>query len=290
MARVCFLGIGNMGLGMASKLIEADHNVQIYNRTQSKALSLVEKGAALFDTPRQAASGADVVISMVGDDSASRSMWLGNDGALTSGLASAAIIIECSTISHDWVMELSAIVHNMDFIYLDSPVTGSPADAAAGELTLFLGGDAETIARAQPYLEPLSNSQIHFGAIGSGTAYKLIVNLMGSIQIAATAEGLLVAEKAGLDLKLVAKALADGAAGSSNVVRNSAQMANSTHEEDVLFNARWRLKDTKYGVKFADKLGQEILLGKTAENLFQKLVDAGYARSAESKIIDVLRG
>ncbi len=126
MARVCFLGTGNMGLGMATRLIEAGHDVQVYNRTRGKATPLGDKGAVIFDTPRQAAKGVDAVISMVGDDSASRSVWLGEGGALGANLPPKTLVIECSTISHDWVMDLSATIDKMNLQYLDCPVTGYP--------------------------------------------------------------------------------------------------------------------------------------------------------------------
>lgn len=289
MARIGFLGTGNMGIGMAARLLEAGHHVRVFNRTKTKAAPLIEKGAVVADTPQQAAGGADAIMAMVGDDVASRAIWLGEEGALAATPAKKAVIIECSTLSHDWVIELSRIVKDYGLSYLDCPVTGFPEAAARGELTLFLGGDKQTISLAQPYLMPLSIAQIHFGKVGAGTAYKLIVNLMGSIQIAAAAEGLLVAEKAGLDLDLVVKALAMGGSGSPQVTRNSKLMVEAEHDKNVMFNAYWRLKDTRYGVKFADKMGQQTLLGKVAEEIFQKLVNAGHGKLAESKVIDILR-
>jgi len=289
MAHIAFLGIGNMGAGMASRLVDAGHDVYAFNRTRSKVIRLVEKGVIPAETPKQAANGADVVISMVGDDMASRTVWLGDEGALSADLAEHTLMIECSTLSHDWVMELSTIVKDRNLSYLDCPVTGLPDAAAAGELTLFIGGDSDVIVAAQPYLTPLSIRQIHFGDIGAGTAYKLIVNLIGSIQIVAVAEGLLVAEKAGLNLDLVADALGTGGAGSPSVRRNSKKMAAADHENDVQFNTGWRLKDTKYGVEFAHKMRQDASLGKIAEKAFQLAMDAGFSNLSESKVIDVLR-
>ena len=289
MARIGFLGTGNMGAGMAARLLDAGHQVSVFNRTQSKTAELIAKGAVLANTPKQAAQGADAIIAMLADDAASRAMWLGDEGALAAQSAKQAVVIECSTLSHGWVLELAAIVQSRGLAYLDCPVTGLPEAAANGELTLFLGGDKQTIDLAQDFITPLSSAQIQFGDVGSATAYKLIVNLMGSIQIAAAAEGLLLAEKAGLDLDLVAKSLGAGAAGSPQVTRNSKLMVEAEHDKNVLFNAALRLKDTQYGVMFADQLGQQIPLGSVAEATFQKLVDAGYGQLAESKVIDVLR-
>ncbi len=289
MAHIGFLGTGNMGAGMAARLLQAGHHVSVFNRTQSKTVALVEKGAVLANTPKQAAQGADAIIAMLGDDDASRAIWLGDEGALAAQSAKQAVVIECSTLSHSWVLELAQFVQSRGQAYLDCPVTGLPEAAATGELTLFLGGDKQTIDLAQDFLKPLSLAQIHFGDVGSATAYKLIVNLMGSIQIAAAAEGLLLAEKAGLDLNLVAKTLGTGAAGSPQVARNSKLMVEAEHDNNVLFNAALRLKDTQYGVKLADQLGQQTPLGAVAEEIFQKLIDAGFGQLAESKVSDVLR-
>ena len=99
----------------------------------------------------------------------------------------------------------------------------------------------------------------------------------------------MVAEKAGLDLDLVAKALGMGSSGSPQVTRNSKLMVEAKHDKNVRFNAYWRLKDTRYGVKFADKMGQQTPLGKVAKKIFQKLINAGHGKLAESKVIDILR-
>jgi 3-hydroxyisobutyrate dehydrogenase len=289
MGNIAFLGLGNMGSGMACRLLAAGHQVTVYNRTRQKADPLIQKGAKFAETPKQAAESAEVIFAMVSDDSASRAIWLGENGALASTLSRQAIVVECSTLSHQWVIELSGLVKQQGLSYLDCPVTGMPDAAASGTLTLFLGGDKNTIDRVQPFLTPISNGQLEFGEIGAGTAYKLIVNLMGSIQIAATAEGLLVAENAGLDMNLVAKALSTGAAASQNVIRTSRQMVEAEFDQNILFNASLRLKDSAYGVALANDLGQEVVLGKLALESFQKLVDAGFGGSSESKVIDVLR-
>ena len=288
MANIGFLGTGNMGIGMAGRLLNADHHVTVYNRTRAKADPLIDKGAVFATTPKLAAENADFIIAMVSDDAASQAVWTGEEGALSATLPKHVIAIECSTLSHQWVMELSGIIKGNGISYLDCPVTGLMDAAASGTLTLFLGGDQSTIKQVQSILSSISNAQIHFGDIGAGTAYKLMVNLMGSVQIAATAEGLLIAEKAGLDLNLVTKALASGAAASPNVIRTSRQMVDGEHDQNILFNASLRLKDCLYGVELAKSLDQEVAFGKLATESFQTLVDGGFGEYSESKIIDVL--
>jgi 3-hydroxyisobutyrate dehydrogenase len=123
MARIAFVGLGNMGLRMATRLIETGHILNVYNRTASRAKPLV-LGAQLFDSPKNACQGVDAVISMVADDIASRAVWLGMDGILAANFASNGFAIECSTLSHDWVAELSSQCKASGLRYLYAPVTG----------------------------------------------------------------------------------------------------------------------------------------------------------------------
>jgi len=289
MTTLAFLGTGNMGGGMAGRLISAGHEVRVYNRTPEKAAPLAERGATLAATPKDAAVGAEAVFSMVGDDEASRAMWLGDTGALAAGVADNALIIECSTLSHDWVLELAGTAQAKGLRYIDCPVTGIPSTAETGELTLLVGADEGDLAAAQPLLDIVSSNTIRFGGIGTGTAYKLMVNLMGAVQIAGAAEGMLIAEKAGLDAMAVADALALGAASSPQVIRTTKQMAVGGHDENITFAGKLRLKDVLYALAMADKLGQETPFGETARDAFQRLADAGLEELNETKVIDVLR-
>jgi 3-hydroxyisobutyrate dehydrogenase len=157
---------------------------------------------------------------MVTDDQASRAIWRGADGALAATLAPGTFVIECSTLSYDWVMELSGEVRSLGLRYIDAPVTGLPDTTASGELTLLVGATIEDLNAAGPLLGRFSQRTWHFGSPGTGTAYKLLVNMLGAVQIASVAETLAVAEKMGLDLGLVAEALATGQAASPQVIRN----------------------------------------------------------------------
>ena len=289
MASIAFLGTGNMGAGMAGCLIKAGHDLTVYNRTMEKTRPLAELGATAADTPQEAAKGADAVIAMVADDEASKAVWLGDTGALAAETAENAMTVECSTLSHDWVLELAATAGQKGLRYIDCPVTGIPVKAAAGDLTLLVGAEAGDMETARPLLQPFSSEIIHFGPVGAGTAYKLMVNLMGAVQIAGAAEGMLIAEKAGLDPGQVADALAKGAAASPQVIRNARRMAAADHKQNITFSGQLRLKDTLYGLRLADKLGQQTPFGDAARDAFQMLLDEGFDELNESKVIDVLR-
>jgi 3-hydroxyisobutyrate dehydrogenase len=289
MARIAFVGTGRMGIGMAGRLLDTGHDLVVHNRTPDRAAPLIDRGARFAPTPAQAAAGADAVIVMVSDDDASRSVWLGPDGVLAGAPTIDTIGIDCSTLSYDWVLELASAVREAGLRYLDCPVTGLPDAAAAGRLTLLVGADPAELEEARPLLTPLAGQILLFGPIGSGTVYKLLVNLMGAVQIAGAAEGMALAERAGLDLDLVARALASGQAASPQVVRNSRRMADDDHDQSVAFSGRLRYKDTAYAMRLAERLGVGAPFGQVALDGLDALLAAGLGDRNESSIIEVAR-
>lgn len=289
MTRVGFIGLGRMGRGMAGRLLGAGHDVVVFNRTPAKAASLVDAGARPAATPRAAADNADAVFVMVADDEASRAVWLGDEGVLAADLAADAFGIECSTLSHAWILTLAAQAQARGLRFLDAPVTGLPDAAAAGELTLLVGAEPDDLAAAEPLLQTVATSWIRFGAPGAGTAYKLIVNLMGAVQIAGVAEGLALAERAGLDLEQVYVAIVAGQAASPQVVRNARRMVAADHDRDIVFSGRLRHKDTDYAIRLADQLAARIPLGRAALDGLVQLLGAGLGDVNESSIIEIAR-
>jgi len=252
MVRVAFIGLGRMGHGMAGRYLDAGFDVSVWNRSRAKADELIARGARWSTSPGDAAIDADAVVTMVADDDASRAVWLGSDGAATT-MKAGTFAIECSTISHDHALRLSRELHARSLIYIDCPVTGLPDAAAAGKLTLLVGANGADLEKARPFLAPLSTTIRHFGEVGSGTVYKLINNLMGAIQIAGIAEGLAIAEQAGLDMKLVLEAVESGVAASPQVIRHSKRMV-ARDFTGATFTASLRHKDAAYAVALAESL------------------------------------
>ena len=289
MARVAFIGLGRMGSGMARRILDGGHELRVFNRTAIRADDLVHRGAVHCATPREACTDAHAVVSMVTDDQASRAIWYGTAGALAARFAPGAFAVECSTLSYDWVLELSAEVIRHGLKYLDAPVTGLPEGAAAGELTLLLGSDLEDLSAARSLLKAFSKRILHFGRIGTGTAYKLLVNMLGAVQIASAAEMMAIAEKVGLDLGMVADALATGQAASPQVVRNVRRIADGHHDRDVLFTPQLRLKDVDYGLALAHRFSIGSPFGRLAGDLFRELCLLEPGQNNESKIIEIAR-
>jgi len=287
MARIGFLGLGNMGAGMARRLIAPGTELRVWNRTAARGEALAALGARVTATPAEAAAGADAVFAMLADDAASAAVWLGRDGALQA-LPAGALAIDCSTLSAAWVSELAAAAAARRLRYLDGPVTGLPEAAAEGKLTLLVGAADADLEAARPYLERLGERIIHFGPVGAGTAYKLTVNLMGAVQIAGAAEGLAMAAAAGLDLAQVAEALAAGQAASPQVVRTARRIVADDHDAEVVFAARLRRKDADYGLRLARQLGLAAPLGTTAERLYAEMVAVGLGALNDSGIVRLL--
>jgi len=289
MSRIAFLGLGRMGIGMAQCLLARGHTLCVYNRTAARAEPLVRMGAVAAETPQVACSGAEAIVAMSADDESSRALWCGPDGALSATPVPGALAIECSTLSHDWVLELADRAASQSLRYLDCPVTGLPSAAAAGELTLLIGASSESLALATPLLEAISTRRFHFGPVGAGTAYKLMINLMGAVQIASAAEGMVIAERAGLDPQVVAEAIESSQAASPQVVRNVHRFVRDDHDRDVVFTPVLRLKDVDYALRLAAKLGVNVPFGDDARAAFERLVELGGATSNESRVIEAAR-
>jgi 3-hydroxyisobutyrate dehydrogenase-like beta-hydroxyacid dehydrogenase len=199
MKNISILGLGAMGSRMAASLLKAGYQVTVWNRSAAKAQPLQALGARAASTPREAALGADVVISMLRDDEASRSAWLDQTtGALVS-MATGSIAIESSTLTPKWVSELAQAAQGRGVEFLDAPVAGSRPQAEAGQLIFLVGGRANTLLRAESLLKSMGGAVHHAGGVGSGATVKLMVNALFGIQVAAMAELLGWAKRSGLD-------------------------------------------------------------------------------------------
>ncbi|MEO1593030.1 MAG: NAD(P)-dependent oxidoreductase, partial [Cyanobacteria bacterium J06632_22] len=188
MQQIALLGTGAMGARLAQNLMQAGYAVTVYNRTRARAEVLIDQGATYAATPCKAAEGADVVISMVRDDAASRQVWLAAKTGAIQGLKRGAVAISASTLTVDWTRQLSKALGDQNQPFLVLPVVGSRPQAEAKSLIGLLGGDTEVFAQVHPVLSSAGISNIH--AIGTPTqamAMKLAVNALFGIQVAALA-------------------------------------------------------------------------------------------------------
>ena len=286
MPHVAFIGLGRMGHGMAGRYLDAGFTLAVWNRSQAKAADLIARGARWAASPADAAEGTDAVVTMVADDEASRSVWLGQDGAAMTAKAG-TLAIECSTVSYRHALDIGRELRGRGLVYIDSPVTGLPDAAASGKLTLLVGAEPADLEAARIYLVPLSTTIRHFGAVGPGTVYKLINNLMGAIQIAGIAEGLAIAEQAGLDMNLVLESIETGVAASPQVLRHSRRMVGRNFS-GATFTAALRHKDAAYAVALAESLlCNTPLMGRAAVQAYEQ-AKAHAPDDDEGKMIEIV--
>lgn len=285
MAKIAFLGLGKMGIGMAGRLLAAGNEVSVWNRSADKGASLAAKGAIVASSPAEAAENSDAVFSMVADDTASERVWLADDGALTTA-PSTALTIECSTISHDHVGRLAQAANAKGCRYVDCPVNGPPSAAAAGELVLLVGASTVDLEQAHPLLEIISSSVLHFGDVGTGTAFKLINNLLGAVHIASIAEAVHLAHMLELDRETLVAAVESGPCASPHVKRMIRPMVEGRSADQFGLAIGLREKDSRYCLDMVKALNTGMSVGDAAYQWY-RLASESVADQDDSALLQV---
>lgn len=275
-----------MGSGMAHNLLKAGFPLAVYNRTESKTAPLVELGATAAKSPADAAKDADVVISMLADDDASRALWLGADGALTA-MRSGAIAMESSTVSPEWVAELYGHCLRKLVRLIEAPVTGSRTQAEQAQLTFLAAGDKNTLDELMPVLRCMSKEVLHVGKIGCGAQLKLINNFLCGVQAASMAEAIAWIERSDLDRTAALEFLKKGAAGSGILSAMADRMTRRTYE--VNFLLRLMGKDLRYAQAAAAREEVTLSTAETAGKLFEKARAEGHGEQDMSAVVEAVR-
>jgi 3-hydroxyisobutyrate dehydrogenase len=283
---VAVMGLGLMGSGMASRLVGHGFNVTVFNRSAQKAEALGALGAKVAKTPGEAAQGADFVISMLADDGAAREVWLGAEGAMKN-VNRDAVLIECSTVSVQWVKELSAAAGKRGCELLDAPVTGSKSHAAAGELLFLVGGSDRALAKARPVLAAMSRDIFHLGPTGSGALVKLINNFVCGVQVVAIAEALALMERTDLDVAKALAVLTEGAPGSPLVKALSKRMTSRDYTPN--FMLKLMKKDLQYAIEEAGRHSMSLATAAAALGTMSKAEEAGNGDKDFSSVVELLR-
>jgi 3-hydroxyisobutyrate dehydrogenase len=284
--RVALFGLGIMGGGMARRLLAAGFPLSVFNRDRAKAALLEADGATVAATPREAAAGATVAIGMVADDNASRSIWLGPDGALAA-LAPGSVVIESSTLTVEWVRELAAAAAARGCEVLDAPVTGSKMQAASGELSFLVGGSASALERVRPVLDAMGKNAVHIGPTGSGALLKLINNFLCGIQAVSIGEALTLIENSGLDRARAIEFLSGAAPGSPIMKTMFARMTSG----DLSPNFRMELmaKDMGYAMKEGARNGVALTTAELALSAFNRAIAEGHADHDFAAVVEPIR-
>ncbi|MEM1139919.1 MAG: NAD(P)-dependent oxidoreductase [Pseudomonadota bacterium] len=288
MTALAFLGLGAMGSRMAARLLEAGHDLTVWNRSDGPAADLEAAGAKRAQTPRAAASGAEVVFAMVRDDAASARVWLDEaDGAL-DGLKDGAVGVDCSTLSVPFVHKLSAAFVAQGRPLLDAPVAGSRPQAEAAQLIFLAGGEAAQVEAVRPLLSAMGGAVHHAGAQGAGATVKLMVNAMLGTQLALMGELIGFADKAGIDAKTAIEIV-----GSIPVCSPAAKLASEAMLKGAFapaFPIDLVAKDFDLIRETAGAFAADIPLANAAGAVYRHAEDAGYADDNITGVVQLYRG
>jgi 3-hydroxyisobutyrate dehydrogenase len=284
--RIAFLGLGIMGSGMARRLLTNGFPLTVFNRNAEKAKPFAAEGARVAGSPHEAAAQADFIVSMVADDVAARSLWLGENGALAAARPG-TVCIECSTVTVNWVRELATAAALKKCEFLDAPVTGSKMQAASGELCFIVGGDSATLEKVRPVLAAMSKAVVHLGPTGSGAMVKLINNFVCGVQVASLAEAVAMIERSGLDRAKALEVLTGGAPGSPLVKAVSARMTAPDFTPNFLL--RLMAKDLGYAIQEGGKLSVELTTATAALKDFQRAIATGHGEKDIAAVVEPFR-
>jgi len=262
-----------MGSGMAQRLLSANFPLTVYNRNRAKSIPFAANGAFVAESPREAASHAQIILSMVADDVASRQVWLGAEGAL-AGVSPSSVLIESSTLSLGWIKELETAAAELGCEFLDAPVTGTKPHAASGELLFLVGGSRDALDAARPVFSVLGRDAIHLGPSGTGALMKLVNNFVCGVQAASFAEALSLIDAGGLDRDKAVSILTGGAPGSGIVKRVADRVAANDFTPN--FGLRWMAKDLAYAIGTASARGIPLRTAAAALSIFREAIAEGH--------------
>lgn len=290
MARVGFVGLGNMGSGMAANLAAHGHDVRAFDLSSGALDRAAAAGCLVVGSAAEAAAGADAIVTMLPAGAAVEVVYREH---LLSAAPPAAILIDCSTIDVATARRVAADALAHGLTAVDAPVSGGIGAAKAGTLTFMVGGPAQDFARAEPFLADMGKAVIHAGASGAGQAAKICNNMLLGATMIATCEAFLLAGRLGLDARRF-YAIASVSSGQSWSMTSYAPLPGvgpdspADHDYAGGFAAALMLKDLRLAAEAAASVGAVTPMGSEAEALFSRLVERGDGGLDFSAIIKLL--
>lgn len=293
MAKIGFIGLGNMGLPMAQNLVKAGHQVVGADMNAAAVARLKEAGGAAAANAVAAAEGADAIVTMLPSGKEVREVYLGADGLIARAKAG-ALLIDSSTIDVETARAVAKAAQEKGLAMVDAPVSGGVGGAQAGTLTFMVGGSEEAFARAKPILEAMGKTIVHAGGPGNGQAAKICNNMILGVSMIAVSEAFVLAEKLGLD----AQKLFDISSKSSGQcwslttycpVPGPVPTSPANRDYQAGFTAAMMLKDLKLAQDAAQSTKTMTPLGASAATVYERYVQSGEAGRDFSGIVRFLR-
>lgn len=283
------VGLGRMGAAMARRLLESGRPVCGFTRSRARAEDLIAAGLRWSDTPRGVAEAADVVLTSLPDDDAVRSAAEGPDGLL-AGLGAGRTWVDLSTVRPRISRALAAAAGERGAALVDAPVSGGPAQVAAGTLTIMVGGDEAAYRRAEPVLR-LLGTPTHVGGNGQGLVLKLAINISLAVQMLAFAEGLLLAVGSGIDREVALRVMSESPIGSP-MLRARAPLVFALPDE-ALFTLQFMHKDVELALEVGQALDVPLPTAERAAEVLRQAHALGFDDrdlAALYAVLEQLRG
>jgi 3-hydroxyisobutyrate dehydrogenase-like beta-hydroxyacid dehydrogenase len=282
-----FVGLGAMGGRVAGRLLDAGHEVVGTNRTAARAAPLRERGLVWRDTAREVAEGSGVVFSMVTDDAALEAIAAGTDGLL-AGLTPGTVWVDMSTVSPATSRGLAGRVQALGAAMLDAPVSGSVREAESGTLTIMVGGDENAFATVEPLLRELGQAVRHIGDNGQGLRLKLAINISLAAQMLAFAEGVLLAERGGIERSLAIDVMAGSSIGSP-FLHGRAPLVLDLPDE-AWFDVELAHKDIRLALATGKSDDVPLPSAELADTWMGRATELGYGHRDVAALFAVLAG
>ncbi len=294
MARIGFIGLGNMGLPMAQNLIKAGHQVEGVDVNPAAVDKLKAAGGAGVEFAKVAASRADVVITMLPAGNQVRDVYLGANGIIENANPG-TLLIDCSTIDVETARDVASAAEKKGLMMLDAPVSGGVGGATAGTLTFMVGGSTQAFARAETILQKMGKTIVHAGGAGNGQAAKICNNMILGVSMIAVSEAFVLAEKLGLDHQKLfdISSKSSGQCWSMTTycpVPGPVPASPANRDYQAGFTAAMMLKDLKLAQDAAKASGATTALGADAARIYAQYVESGEAGRDFSGIIRFIRG
>ncbi|GHA08690.1 3-hydroxyisobutyrate dehydrogenase [Novosphingobium arvoryzae] len=288
--KIAFIGLGNMGGGMAANLVKAGHDVHAFDLSADALARAAENGCTTYTSVREAVQGADAVVSMLPNGAIVNSVYTAD---VIGHAPAGALLLDCSTIDVDTARLIGAAAASGGYPMVDAPVSGGIAAANGGTLTFMVGGSADAFAKAEPILSAMGKAVIHAGDSGAGQAAKICNNMILGATMIATCEAFALAEKLGLDLQTFYD-ISSKASGQSWSMTSycpvpgvgPASPADNGYQGG--FAAALMLKDLKLAMEAARSAGSQVPMGARAEELYAAFNAAGNGGQDFSAIIKTL--
>jgi 3-hydroxyisobutyrate dehydrogenase len=291
--KIAFIGLGNMGAPMARNLIKAGHALNLFDLNQTVLKELAELGGSISGSPRDAASGAELVITMLPAAAHVRSVWLGEDGVL-AGIGQGVPAVDCSTIDPQTIRDVAAAAAKQGVAVADAPVSGGTGGAQAGTLTFMVGANPELFATLQPVLAQMGRNIVHCGDVGTGQIAKICNNLLLGISMVGVSEAMALGDALGIDTQVLAGIInsSTGRCWSSDTYNpwpGVIETAPSSRGYSGGFGADLMLKDLGLATEAARQAKQPVILGAVAQQLYQSMSQRGEGGKDFSAIINSYR-